>query len=229
VLKSTPRLSLEALGWKKFTLCGSDPEGESEGGTEGQPGNPSGSAADGTGSDANKDGDPQKKISALEEEKNRHFTARQEAERRADELQKFKDKVEAEKLTDTEKAEKANRERDQRIQTLTETNSRLAQQIAFLQTTDVNWVDPGAALALTDLSEVEIDETGKVKNPDVLVAAIKKTASDRPYLVVKAAKDEEEQTPPPASGQPPAGKKAKTNGLDHESLAQKFPALRSHI
>jgi hypothetical protein len=67
----------------------------------------------------------------------------------------------------------------------TETIKSLRLDNAFL-TSDIEWVDPDAALRLADLSEVEITEDGKVKG---LEDALKALAEKKPYLVKK--KDEE--------------------------------------
>lgn len=223
-MKSTKRLSLELLpSWSCGKIWGSD-DPEDPPADEGEDGDKE------TGSTGNQ-GDPQKKISALEEEKTRHFNARKDAERERDELREFKAKVEAEKLSATEKAALADKEREDRLVELAETNRRLAIENAFLADSSVKWNSTADALALSDLSEVEFDDkTGKIKNPEKVAEVIKATAKAKPYLVATQEKDDDkEKDPPPASGTPPAKIPPKINGLDTASLRDKFPALRSHV
>lgn len=66
-----------------------------------------------------------------------------------------------------------------------ETIKSLRLDNAFL-TSDIEWVDPDAALRLADLSEVEITQDGKVKG---LEDALKALAEKKPYLVKKKDDD----------------------------------------
>ena len=231
-MKSTQRLSLELRpSWSCGKIWGSDdPEDPPKDDDKGA--NDSGDAGDKeTGSTGNQ-GNPQAKIAALTEEKDRHFNARREAERELDELRKFKEKVDADKLSDAEKAAKAAKDQADRLEALAATNRRLAIENAFLADSSVKWVDTAAALKLSDLTKVEIDDvTGEIKNPEVIAEVIKATAKAKPYLVAAQEKDDdkEKETPPPGSGAAPGNSKVKINGLDTESLRQKFPALRSHL
>lgn len=173
--------------------------------------------------------DPKARIAALEAEKERQHQRRQDAERERDELKTWKEEQERKSRTDEE-----NRSAD--LKKATETNDQLSRTVnrlvienAFLKDSSVSWRSVGDALALTDLSEVQIDEkTGAVKNPEKLTEAIAKTAKEKPYLLVEAKSKDDDEDPitPPTSGQPPAGKK--TNGSNIESLKAKYPALRSH-
>jgi hypothetical protein len=58
---------------------------------------------------------------------------------------------------------------------------------AFLTQSDVEWHDPEAALALVDLSEVEIKDDGSVKGLKEALAAL---AEKKPYLVKQKEAEE---------------------------------------
>ena len=224
------RLSLSAVTLLAFApLRGA--EGE-EGGTEGSGGTGSGGnggegeggSATGANSTGDEGGDPQKKISALEEEKNRHYNKAQEAEARANELQKELEKRDREKLTEQERVQKD-------LETVTGERDALQSQVealliqnAFLTTNDVQWHNTERALRSVDLSDVKIND-GKV-DTKALKDAIKKLATDEPYMV-KTAEGGGSTPPPPRSGQPGAGKGTK-GSPDKERLMKKYPSLRQH-
>ena len=225
-MQSTPRLRLEPITWRNFTICGSS-ETPPENGT------PSGSAADagqGNGSaETDEIKDPVAKILSLTEEKDRHFRARQEAERKLNERLAEDRKAEEAQLGEVEKTKRQLDETSTRAQQLEATNRRLALDNAFLMANETQWHNPAAARRLVDLSEVELDDDGSVKNPDALKAAIKKLAKDEPYLVKAATKEEQPPQPPPSSGQAPqGGQQTGQNGIDRTALLQKYPALRQH-
>lgn len=235
-MKST-RLSLnkKLLTLDLAPIFGADGEGEGAGGTGGagttETGGEGAAGAGGSGSTEKPEegGDPQKKITALEEEKNRHFTARQAAEKERDDLKAWKEEQERKGKSDLEnlqtdlKTVKA--ERDQ----LAETNQRLLVQVAFLGTNDVQWHNPERALALVDLSDVEIKD-GKV-DTKALKAAIDALAKSDSYLVkTTEAKEEKPGTPPGRSGQLPgngAGRTGQQPDPDRAKVLAKFPSLRN--
>lgn len=184
-------------------------------------------ATGGAGADEDK-GDPQKKISALEEEKDRHYKARQEAEKELEDLRKFKNDKEREAGTEVDNLRRDVEERDEVITTLSDSNKTLLLENAFLKNGEYKWHNPTRALALVDLSEVEI-ERGQVKNPDALTKAIKALAISDPYLLktdVDSIKDEKA----PKTGQPPGQKPGakETPEQRRRRLESKYPALRQH-
>lgn len=202
-------------------------EGEDDG--EQDPPDASGGAAGTSDSvaDTSDAGDPQKKIAALTEEKDRHYRLRQEAEEELQGLRQFKEESERKQRTETENLKKDLENRDARIQDLTESNKSLAVKIAFLQAPGYEWHNPERALSALDLSAVEINEKGEVANPAVLKDAIKKLASEEAWML-KGKK--EDQAPPPGSGNPPNpnGKGSKSADAEKNRLRAKYPALRLH-
>lgn len=231
-MQSTPRLRLELPSWRNFTVCGftaAATEDPPEGGAG------SGSAAAGSGSTSGGDDeeikDPKAKIRSLQEEKDRHFAARQEAERKLNERLAADAEEERKKLSDAERTQKDLEAKEKLAQTLVATNRRLSLHNAFLLENSVMWHNPADALALADLSAVETDDDGTIKNPDAVKAAITDLAKKKAYLVKTAEADGQgkPKQPPPGSGQPPAAPPPPGNGLDRESLARKYPALRGHV
>ena len=231
-MQSTPRLRLELPSWRNFSVVGftaGTVEEPPAGGAE------SGSAAAGSGSTSGGDDeeikDPKARIKSLQEEKDRHFAARQEAERKLNERLEADAAEERKKLSEAERTQRDLAEKEKQAQTLVETNRRLSLQNAFLLENTVTWHSPADALALADLSAVETADDGTIKNPDAVKAAITELAKKKAYLV-KAAEGQDQkgkQQPPPGSGQPPAAPPPPGNGLDHASLARKYPALRGHV
>lgn len=188
---------------------------------------PEGSDKSGKGSDEDAEKDPQKKISALEDEKNRQYRRRKDAERERDDLKARLDALENKDKPETDLLKKEN-------ETLKSTNESLQTdltgarlQIAFLQDNTYEWHNPGRALKLADLSEVEIDDDGKVHGLKAALDALVKTD---PYLVKDktTSKDDKDKTPPKSTpGQP----KRKTNSDDKSkddrtTMSKKYPGLR---
>lgn len=225
-MQSNPRLRLDPVSWRNFTICGATPDGD----TPPAEGAPSGSAADsGTGSaGADEIKDPVAKILSLTEEKDRHYRKSQDLERQLNERKKADEEAEAAKLSEAERTAKSLRDIEAQANNLKETNRRLALDNAFLMANETQWHNPAAARRLVDLSEVELDDAGNVKNPDALKAAIKRLAKEEPYLVKTTAKEEAPPPPPPSSGQVPSGQQAPPGGVDVNALRQKYPALRQH-
>lgn len=169
-------------------------------------------------------GDPQKKIQAQEEIIARLASQRDDAATQLEELKAYKEEQEAAKLSDEEKRvkemEQVTAERDE-LRSIVNTQ---AIEMAFLRNNDVTWHNPERALALVDLSKVEVDEkTGKVKNPDAIKAAIKNLADSDSYLVKQAEAPDPKDLP--GSGTPPKGKPSDAKA-QRERLQQKYPALR---
>lgn len=220
-------------------LCGAEDPDENQAGGSGA------AAGDNekTGSEAG--GDPQKKIKALEEEKDRHFNERKAAEdalaanaTELEELRKFRKEQEDAKLSAEEKTQQAVKEleteRDSyktKAESLQTAMQELVLQQAFLTSSDVKWHDPEIALSKADLSSVEIEINEKgipvVKNPDAIKKAAKALAESKSFLV--DAGKQEEQKPWRATGPAnAAGKQTRAATQDDEKkkLQRKYPALR---
>lgn len=102
-------------------------------------------------------------------------------------------------------------------------NQKLALEVAFLKANGYKWKDADAALKLADLSEVSIDDDGKVTG---LEAALKKLADSKKYLL----DEEEDKSGQGGAGAPPMGGKGTNrndNRNDKAKLKKAFPALRS--
>lgn len=191
-----------------------DPEGtDSEGGS-------------GSGKEDD-DRDPQRKIKALEDEKDRHYTKRREAEQRADDLQRQIDELKAanDKRPDVEKLEERATQAEAKVADLSEKLQQALLQNAFLLDNTYEWHNPARALQVADLSDVEIDEKGKVHG---LSKALEALAKSDPYLLKpKKEDDSKKEEPKPSTGSPVNGDKRKDKGSpDREKLLQKYPGLR---
>ena len=234
-MKST-RLSLKQLLETPVAnaIWGSEEDADAGGsGTGDDKDKSKGDKSDDKSSDGDKGGkgssgdNPDAKIAALEEEKDRHFRLRQEAESELDELRKWKQEKESEGQSEVEK-------RDTRIKQLESDNATqaatlrsLAIENAFLSVNDVEWHNPGRALSLADLSEVEVDKNGKA-DAKAVKAAIDKLAKAEPYLVKPKSGDDtdDDKVTKPTTGVPPVRRGGKAN-TDREALDRKYPALRT--
>jgi hypothetical protein len=125
------------------------------------------------------EGDPQRKIAALEDEKNRLYRGRQRARQERDDLQKQIDTLKAEGSGD-ETLKKQVSELESSVKTMSSSLQESRLKIAFLSNNTYEWQNPGLALRAADLSEVEIDDDGKVHG---LVAALEALAKEHPYLL----------------------------------------------
>lgn len=211
-----------------WPMMGASPDDPSEDDPKGDPGDnddPEGqkkTTEDGGGSDK---GDPQAKIHALTEEKQRQYDRRMEAESRAEAAEA--------RVRDLENKDKSDEERSAARLTELETENESLHGLlktsrlenAFLKDNTYKWHNPDRAMALADLSEVEIDKDGKVHG---LKDALKRLAEAEPYLLKpeddKDDRREEPSTPTP--GRKTAKGKSKSQDEEDEALKRKFPALQ---
>lgn len=108
----------------------------------------------------------------------------------ADELKKFKELTEAEKLSDTEKQSLSQKKLEQQLSGHQSQNSALLKQLqeakinneVFKQASKLNIIDIDAASKLIDASRIEYDESGNPTNVDAL---LKELAKARPWLTGK--------------------------------------------
>lgn len=198
-------------------------------------------AGDGAGGEnSTEERDPQKKIQALTEEKDRHWTLAKEASDKLaqttaelEELRKFKKEADDAKLTDDQKVSQeieslkaAVVEKDATITALQESAKRLVINNAFLSNNDVQWHNVERALALADLSAVEIidkDGVPTLKDPKVVASAIKSLAESDPYLVNTS---EGAPTWHGKTGDGPSPTKKTGEAARKQTLMEKYPALR---
>jgi TolA-binding protein len=185
--------------------------------------------------------DPQKKIAALTEEKDRHWTKAQEAEQKLqeqlaelEELRTFKQTKDQESLTEEQKIEAklaefdvALKAKDVEIEKLKEASKRLTIKNAFLAQNDVKWHDAESALSLADLSEVEIvdgkDGIPTLKNDVAMKNAIQKLAETKSYLVDTS---EGEPVWEGKTGDKVQKRQVANEATKREKLLKEYPALR---
>jgi TolA-binding protein len=185
--------------------------------------------------------DPNVKIAALEDEKNRHWTKAQEAEQRLkdaekelEELRNFKQTKDQESLTEEQKTQQKIAEfevqlaeKDAQIEKLRDGARKLTLKNAFLAANDVQWHNPESALSLADLSAVEVvedkDGVPSLKDATAMKNAIDALKTAHPYLV-----NNSEGTP---TWQGKTGDKVQKQSVANEAskrdgLLKKYPALR---
>lgn len=107
---------------------------------------------------------------------------------------------------------------------------------AFLGDKTRSWVDPGAAAKLLNVSNVEIDDKGRVTG---LSAAIDELADKSPYLLVQAksskdddgdADDDQQQRQQRKTGDQPGNTRkngTRSQQARDDRLRQRFPGLRT--
>lgn len=200
--------------------------GDGDGANGGAGGSNNSGGTGGTG-EGDAGGDPAAKIRALEEEKDRHFRKRQEAETELEDLRKFKKEAEDKGKTETQRLESERDEAVKAVEKLNETNSQLLLQIAFLSDNTFTWQNPKRALQLADLSEVEIKD-GKVTGLDRALEALSK--SD-PYLLKPKDDEGNGSHKSSSAGSQHNGKKGSKDKDASEAdkraaLLKKYPALR---
>lgn len=184
--------------------------------------------------DKKKKKNPQAKIKALEEEKDRHFRKAKKLAKEKAELEARLQALEQKDLKPEEKADRDKAATDAKEKAAQAATQKLRLENAFLKANEVAWVKPEQALALLladDDYEVEFDEDGKVDRKS-LRAELKRLAKANPHLVKpkpsKADDDDDSgdtgsqrQTAPKMNGQ----RKGKVKAASREELAKKFPAL----
>lgn len=211
------------LVWPVMGAAEDDDSGGDGSGTEDKNKDPegTGSSEDGKGGDGR---DPNPKIAALEEEKQRHVRRRQEAEDALAEAKKELDELRNKDKDDSTK-------NAERLMTLEKDNAQLQEDLkqarlenAFLKDNTFTWHNPGRALALADLSEVEIDSDGTVHGLKKALEALSKSDA---YLLKTEDKKASDDAPNTEGKVKNSSKKdeGKTDP-DREALIKKYPALR---
>lgn len=207
------------------STVGGDPAGGAGTGAEGGQGAPDPAKKD---EDKNHEGDPQKKILAQDEIIARKQEKLDEAETELQELRKFREETETAKLTEQQKRDKEFEEVTQERDTLRAGVEKLVLKNAFLSSKEFDWHNPERALALVDLSDLEVVQTKDgsfgIKNPDELSKRIKALAESDGYLLKK------EDTEPKWTGKTgdpkPGNKKVTDEAAERARLEKKYPSLR---
>lgn len=213
-----------------WPVLGGAPEGDSNGGAgtgegdEGSDGSGGSEGADDASknqSDKGADGNVEARLKALEEEKNRHYTRRQEAETENASLKAKLKEIEDKDKSELERATESAKELNTKVEQLESTNQDLMLQVAFLSDNTYTWQNPKRALQLADLSSVEFKD-GKATGLDKALEAL---AKSDPYLLKQEDKEKDEQQGG-QTGKTHNGKKANKSNVDMVALKQKYPALR---
>jgi hypothetical protein len=185
-----------------------------------------------------KKGNPEAKIKALEEEKDRHFRNAKKHKRRADELEARLKLLEDKDLKPEEKADRLKAEQDAKDKDNEEKTQRLALENAFLRANSgegaIAWHNPTQALTILladDEYEVEFNDDGSVDRKSLRVE-LKRLAKANPHLVKpKPSKGDEDKDADDAGSQRQTAstmngkRKGKTQAKTREELAKRFPAL----
>jgi hypothetical protein len=168
------------------------------------------------------------RIKALQEEKDRHYKRRTDAEKELDELRAFKKSKEREGLSDEDKAKRDKEEKDAEKAKHDNELSALRREKAFLLANDISWHDREVALSQIDWEQVEVSGDGTVDGKS-LKAELKRLAKAKPYLVKSQSAKDEADDDDSASGKSSAsdmnGKRKGRKPPTKEELAKRFPAL----
>jgi hypothetical protein len=180
---------------------------------------------DDKGGDGSDKGDPDAKIAALESEKDRHVRRRREAEARAEEAERRLQELEGKDKSEEEKATARVTELESEVETLTSALKESRLENAFLSDNTYSWHNPRRALALADLSEVEIDSDGTVHG---LKDALSKLAKSDAYLLKTGedGKDDAKDLPSTQNPKSKSKKDKKDDDAADQELLDKYPALR---
>lgn len=188
--------------------------------TTGNGGENSGSQTESTGSSA-QSGATEETVSKADllKQQDRTRAADERAARAEAALKQLRDKD----LPEAEKLKRDYEEAQTQVKTLTERNTKLALENAFLKDNTYTWQNPARALQLIDLSQVEIDAEGSVTG---LKEALKALATSDPYLIKKEAEGTGNTPPPTSSG----GNGGSSSGKPStKGLAARIPALNTRV
>jgi len=184
--------------------------------------------------DKPKPGSLEARLAALEDEKERQYTRRKEAETRAD---KAEEELKALRDKDLPEVDKLRTD----VETLTSDNATLNDalvqsrlEIAFLKDNTYNWHNPGRALQVADLTRVEVDKDGTVRG---LAEALEALAKSDPYLIneekpgsddKKDDKNGEKKDPPKSGSQKNGSEQGKPSSAEKRraELVDRYPGLR---
>lgn len=198
--------------------------GTGTGGTSGD-GTGTGTEGDGTGGSGDTETDPEKLRQKAKDANDEAARRRHEAKAAKDELEAAKAKLKEFEDKDKSELEKAQRDLAEQVARADKAEAKVKElQIhnAFLGSNKHTWQNGGAALRLADLSEVKIDDDGKVTGLD---KALDKLAKEHAYLLKPDG-----DTGKGASGGQGSGAPAGSSGKGHDTkdsraaTAARFPA-----
>jgi len=171
-----------------------------------------------------------RRIAGLEEERQRHYDLRKEAETKLEAAEAEIARLKKDGTTDDETKQNLVRLERENAD-LKVKNSDLALENAFLKSNSHKWRDNEAALKLADLSKVELDDkTGQVHG---LQDALDRLAANSPWLLAddSQGKSEKDEKPKRKTGDAPGSQRSGSQS-DKEAQAQKarlqskYPGLR---
>jgi hypothetical protein len=173
--------------------------------------------------DDEKDDDDKKSSTRPERQAAKYRTELRAAQKELEDLRKAKRDREDSEKTDLQRAQDRVKELEKDVSTKDAELKDHRIQLAFFGVNEVDWVDSSDALAALDLSDVEIDEDGKI-NKKQLRKAIKALAADKPHWVKS-----ENDSSSGASGSKMNGRRKgdQENKPDRAALEKDFPALKN--
>lgn len=185
-----------------------------------------------------KKGNPEAKIKALEEEKDRHFRNAKKFKKQAAELEARLKLLEDKDLKPEEKADRLKAEQEAKDKANEAKTQRLALENAFLKANTgdgaIAWHNPTQALTILladDDYDVEFNEDGSVDRKS-LRAELRRLAKANPHLVKpKQSKGDEDKDADDAGSQRQTAstmngkRKGKTQTKTREELAKRYPVL----
>jgi len=134
------------------------------------------------------------------------------------ELKKHEDKDKSDLEKATADLEAANA----RIAELAESNKKSTIERAFLRHNKHKWHDPETALKLVDMSDVTVDDEGKVEGMKEAVDAL---AKEHAYLLKRDEDEGEDEGRPSGAAFGKNKKDDKGKQADREALLKKYPTL----
>lgn len=145
------------------------------------------------------------------------------ADRRADAAEKKVKEFEKKDLTAIDAAKQEAKEAEEARKAIAAQLKTTRIENAFLASNKIAWHNPSRALQMADLSEVSIDEDGKV-DTKALEKALENLAKSDAYLV-KSKDDGDEGSGKSGDGVGSGRKQGSKNKIERDKLASKFPAL----
>lgn len=161
--------------------------------------------------------DPQKKIQALEDEKNRLFRGRAKARKERDDALAEVERIKKDG-TDDKELQKELTESKAQVTKLSGQLQDALLRIAFLSDTTYEWADPGVALKAADLSKIEIDDDGTVMG---MTDALDALAKNSPFLL-KPRTTKRVEPKKGATGQRPAKKTTSQKKAERDRIRAKY-------
>lgn len=149
---------------------------------------------------------------------NRMRAADQRAGKAEQELKQLRDKD----LPEMDRLRRDYEESQAQVTKLSEKNTQLALENAFLKDNTYTWHNPERALKLVDLSQVTIEEDGSVSG---LKDALKALATSDDYLIKKEVKPEAK--PPVATS--PGNNGGSSTKPNSKGMAARIPALQTRV